>query len=133
MQGYEKTSISNNVMILCTKYDIIKKKYEEDEVFKKRGIDGWCSSCKKEIVYCDASTNPAFENENDAIELELYEKEVVRHEIVHAFFSECGLRDSALINNIAWCKNEELVDWIASMARRIHSAFIEAGVVGINE
>lgn len=36
MQGYEKTSISNNVMILGTKYNIIKKKYEEDEVFKKR-------------------------------------------------------------------------------------------------
>lgn len=41
------------------------------------------------------------------------QKQTIRHEIVHAFFSESGLADSGLSFDGAWCKNEELVDWFA--------------------
>lgn len=49
---------------------------------------------------------------NDEEEKDSYAKSCLRHEIVHAFLNESGLKESASKCDI-WSKNEEMVDWIA--------------------
>jgi hypothetical protein len=44
--------------------------------------------------------------------------EVMRHELVHAFFYESGLCE--------YSDNEQLVDWIATQYDKLHKAFGEA-------
>ena len=36
--------------ILGTEYEVIKKKYNEDEVFERRSIAGYCDGYAKKIV-----------------------------------------------------------------------------------
>jgi hypothetical protein len=55
--------------------------------------------------------------------------ETLRHEIVHAFFNESGLRESTNHFEGAWCKNEELVDWIAIQFPKIHKVYAELGIL----
>ena len=55
------------------------------------------------------------------------QKLTLRHEIVHAFFNESGLMDSAFAYDGAWAKNEEMVDWLAIQIPKIYKAFEEAG------
>ena len=41
------------VNILGTPYEIIVKKYDEDEAFSRRSIDGYCDGFVRKIVVCD--------------------------------------------------------------------------------
>ena len=43
-----------------------------------------------------------------------FEKKVLRHEIIHAFFGESGLRSQS-----EYAQNEELIDWIAIQIPKI--------------
>ena len=113
------------VSILGTEYSIIKKQYEDEPLFKKRGIDGYCDSFEKQIVYCDMTTCPGWEDETQQ-SVAIAEKETIRHEIVHAFLDESGLSASALRLNDAWSKNEEMVDWFALQGVKIYEAWKEA-------
>lgn len=114
------------VNILGTEYEIIKVKYDEEEAFERRCISGYCNSITKKIVYCDMSTYKGWENE-ESDTIEQTEKLVMRHEIVHAFYSESGLEECALTFDGAWARNEEMVDWLAIQIPKIHKAFTEAG------
>jgi predicted SprT family Zn-dependent metalloprotease len=55
------------------------------------------------------------------------QKEVMRHEIVHAFLYESGLGYSTHIPNCAWAVNEEMVDWIAIQTPKMAKVFKQAG------
>lgn len=44
------------VNILGTPYEIIVKKYDEEESFDRRSIAGFCDGYAKEIVVCDMHT-----------------------------------------------------------------------------
>lgn len=116
------------VNILGTEYSIIVKKYEEDEIFERRSLDGYCDGLTKKIVVCDMSTYKGWEyEEKDTIEAA--QKETLRHEIVHAFLNESGLMDSAFNVDCAWSKNEEMVDWIAIQGPKIYKAWAEVGAL----
>ena len=116
------------VQVLGTEYSIITKKYEEDEIFERRSLDGYCDGLTKKIVVCDMSTYKGWEyEEKDTIEAA--QKETLRHEIVHAFLNESGLMDSAFNVDCAWSKNEEMVDWIAIQGPKIYKAWAEAGAL----
>lgn len=116
------------INVLGAEYTISVKKYDEDEAFERRSIDGYCDSWTRQIVVCDMSTYKGWEHElPDTIDA--VQKEAMRHEIVHAFFSESGLEDSALSPDVAWTKNEELVDWIAIQGPKIWKAWQEADAV----
>lgn len=68
--------------------------------------------------------------ENEPVETaKAAQKQTLRHEIVHAFFSESGLSDSGLSYEGAWCKNEELVDWIAWQGPKIQKAWEMANAI----
>ena len=65
--------------------------------------NGLCEMYSHKIVLRNIKEEPeCFEN------LEAFKRKVIRHEVVHAFFAESGLR-----NNSEYAENEELVDWIA--------------------
>ena len=116
------------VNILGADYEIIVKKYEDDEAFERNKICGYCNGHTKTIVVCDMATNKGWEHEDKAT-CETCQKEVLRHEIVHAFFDESGLQDSSFIYDGSWAKNEEMVDWIAIQGVKIYKAWVEAGAI----
>lgn len=114
--------------VLGTEYTIAVKKYTEDEAFAHRSIDGYHDGFTKEIVCCDMSTCKGWEHEKPET-IAIVQKEVLRHEIVHAFFHESGLADSSLSLDGSWAKNEEMVDWIALQGPKIYKAWQEAGAL----
>ena len=113
------------VNILGTPYEIIVKKYDEDEAFERRSIVGLCDGYVKEIVVCDMHTYKGWENEAEKTVVAA-QKQALRHEIVHAFFDESGLMDSSSMVECPWSKNEEMVDWIANQGMKIYKAWVEA-------
>jgi hypothetical protein len=116
------------VNVLGTGYKIIIKQYEEDNVFERRSIGGYCNGLTKEIVLCDMKSYKGWENE-DAETIDACNKENLRHEIVHAFFNESGLQESAFAYDGAWAKNEEMVDWFAIQGAKIYSAWVQTHCV----
>ena len=114
--------------ILGTEYTIVKIKYDEDSVFSKESIDGYCSSQRSEIVYCDMTTHPNTKGGTKE-EIRNIEGEILRHEIVHAFLSESGLAESTTIIDRAWAKNEEMIDWFAIQSPKMFKAFQAVGAL----
>lgn len=45
------------IEILGTDYEIIKKRYDDEEAFKRSAIDGYCDGYAHKIVYCDMTTH----------------------------------------------------------------------------
>ena len=120
------------INILGTNYTVKKVKYEEDRNFEEESIDGYCDCQLKQIVYCDMCTYPGNENEEKE-SLILREKATLRHEIVHAYFSESGLAHSSAAFNVPWAKNEEMVDWIALQGEKIYRSWEKAGALERNK
>lgn len=115
-------------------YTIRMKGYTEDRAFSG-GADGtepklmgYCDHLTKEIAVCNLDTHPNFKDEPKKTR-RASERETLRHEITHAFFSECGLDYSALQYDGPWCRNEELVDWIALVGPDLYRAWREAGAL----
>lgn len=113
------------VNILSTPYEIIVKKYDEEEAFDRRSIAGFFDGYAKQIVVCDMHTYKGWEYDSEKTIVEC-QKETTRHEIVHAFFYESGLWDNAVECGGAWTKNEEMVDWLAIQGAKIYKAWQEA-------
>lgn len=113
------------VDILGTPYEITVKKYDDDEAFERRSIDGYCDSYIKKIVVCDMTTYKGWEHESKET-CEAAQKQTLRHEIVHAFLNESGLADNAGVYDNPWAKNEEMVDWISIQGVKIFKAWVEA-------
>lgn len=116
------------VNILGTDYQILVKKYDEDEVFERRSIDGYCNGLTKEIVICDMHTHKGWEYETKET-IKVCHKEILRHEIVHAFLNESGLQDSTFTYDGGWAKNEEMVDWIALQGLKLYEAWKSADAI----
>jgi len=116
------------VNVLGTDYTITVKKYEEDEAFDRRSIDGYCDGLTKQIVICDMSTYKGWEHEPPET-VALAQKQTIRHEIVHAFLDESGLADCSAAYDGGWAKFEEMVDWIAIQGPKIYTAWQEAGAL----
>lgn len=116
------------VNILGTPYEIVVKKYDEDEAFDRRSIDGYCDTYAKKVVVCDLKTSEDWEHEEKET-IEICQKQILRHEIVHAFLSESGLQSSAHKNDRSWSYNEEMVDWIALQGEKIYKAWQEANAI----
>lgn len=114
------------VNILGTEYEIIIKKYDEEEAFDRNSFAGYCDGYTKQIVICDMHTYKGWENESEQT-IQASQNLTLRHEIVHAFFNESGLMDSAFAYDGGWSKNEEMVDWLAIQIPKIHKAYQEVG------
>lgn len=105
------------INILGTEYEILTG--NKKELPKLEGCNGYCEQYSKKIVISDFA-----DEENDAFAVENFgefRKKVLRHEIIHAFFGESGLR-----GNSPYAEDEELVDWIAIQFPKILKAFEQA-------
>lgn len=87
---------------------------------------GYCEEISKKIIIADMSEKKYFEL--DEMEQEVYRKETLRHEIVHAFLNESGLSDCTGSSE-HWAKNEEMVDWYAIQSPKIFKVFQELNIL----
>lgn len=117
-----------SVCILGTVYAIETHKTSEDKFLKDNSWSGYCDEINKLIVVADLNDTDYFSLETDK-EREIEYKRILRHEIIHAFLNESGLQDSSLHYSGGWAKNEEMVDWLAIQAPKIHKAFESAGAI----
>ena len=109
------------VNILGTDYEVIRQKKEETPKLE----DKWAYTepySKKIIIDADI----AMQSNDDAERKDLFTKKVLRHEIIHAFFTESGL-----IDNCEYAINEELVDWIAIQFPKILKAIEQVEKWGV--
>lgn len=116
------------VAILGTEYTIERRKFEDEEDFAKLKIDGWCNSAEHKIVFCDMRTHPFIDRISDA-GYEKIEKEILRHEVIHAYLNESGLQESSNQFDGAWAKNEEMVDWFALQSPKILETFRQLNIL----
>lgn len=112
------------VNVLGTKYEIVYLPVEEME----EGNGGFCDPDLKRISILKLDTIEEWKREKKEKRVER-EKLFLRHEIVHAFLNESGLRDNCGHFDFPWTKNEEMVDWIACQGEKIHNAWREAGAI----
>lgn len=69
-------------------------------------------------------------DENTVENLERYQKQVLRHELTHAFLHESGLSVSSGSTD-AWASNEEMVDWFAIQSPKIFRVFQKEGLLDV--
>ncbi len=94
---------------------------DQDEIMKNGDCDGYTDKTSRKIV---VSTMP----ESDLGDVRQYQKQVIRHELIHAFLNESGLQSS-----FEHCKQygqeETMVDWIAIQFPKLMKAFREADCI----
>ena len=107
------------VNILGTEYTVV----ETDKETEKRlsDCDGFCDKSSKEIVIITEY------EESELSNWEWYRKQILRHEIIHAFFFESGLMEN--FESKPYGIMETLVDWIAIQFPKILKAYEEVGVL----
>jgi hypothetical protein len=86
---------------------------------------GYCNFIECEIVIADIRTIPIWSNESDSV-IKSQENETLRHEVLHAFLSESGLRGSSC-DVQGWAMNEEMVDWFALQYPKIKKVYEKLG------
>ena len=104
------------VDVLGVTYEIKESDKVQDDNLE--GCDGYCDFTTHEIVIDTFKTFPG-----SVKDLEKYKKQVIRHELVHAFLYESGLDSSS------WGRNEEIVDWIAIQSIKLLNAFTKVDVM----
>ena len=98
------------IKVLGVDYEIIESNREDDNNLED--ADGYCDFSVKKIVI------DTFKNRPGSMEdLTEYKKQVISHELTHAFLHESGLDANS------WAGNEEIVDWIAIQFLKMAEAF----------
>lgn len=103
------------VNILGTEYEI---KYLSDSEYQKLKIceaNGLAELYSKELIInseMDDGSGKTYANFDE------FKNNVIRHEIIHAFFHESGLSD--------YCEDEDLVCWMALQFPKIMKVFQDA-------
>lgn len=112
------------VNILGTEYEIVLQTLEQNKAF--HDCDGYCDPSVKKLhirLYTEQEVNDKDFGYEDAVQIR---KRVIRHEIIHAFFYESGLWRNSFCADMPWAMSEEMVDWLAIQAPKLHIAFVEA-------
>ncbi|MEG0898491.1 MAG: hypothetical protein RSF40_02115 [Oscillospiraceae bacterium] len=112
--------MKDKVNVLGTEYKIKYCGVKEDELLEK--CDGYIDWTVKKIVI-------KTEEEGELKDMKSYVKNVLRHEIVHAFLFESGLAESSCKYESGWATNEEMVDYIARQGIKICKAWEEAEAI----
>jgi hypothetical protein len=98
------------VDVLGTQYSINESNKLDD--LNLENNDGYCDTSIKRIVIDTFKDFPGSKQNLDE-----YKKQVIRHELVHAFLFESGL------DGCSWAKDEEIVDWIACQFPKMLKSF----------
>lgn len=109
------------ISVLGTDVRVLFRKEAEDE--KLINMAGYYDSSKNEIVV------KIFEPDATSLgDLMKYQKEILRHEIIHAFLHESGM-DACSAPCDSWATNEEMVDWFAIQSPKIFKLFEKEGLL----
>lgn len=80
--------------------------------------NGWCDSSTKQCHVCYRTQNKmTLENPYD------FYNSIARHEVIHAFLYESGIVSAAIIRTNKWCKDEMMIDWMATQMPKIYEVF----------
>jgi len=104
------------INILGTEYD-----YQEQTEFENPSLcesDGLCDSYAKKICVKKEYNENA---PNSIKDFDFLKRKVKKHEIVHAFLYESGLKD--------WAEDEKLVDWIAWQFAKLYEVFKQVDAI----
>lgn len=118
LDNFKNTTIE----ILGTEYKIVYENFQDNPDFKRNTACGFCDRIVKVITICNIKSNPDYYNITDDYAIK-YMKEVLRHEITHAFLSESGLAEDSHASGCGWAVDEEIVDWIAIQSPKIYKIF----------
>ena len=113
--------------VLGTKYTIKRVNPGQDEYMEKMHFGGYCDSGTKQIVILNIESLPDWVNEPEEVRKDKA-KETLRHELIHAFLNESGLRWNSSSAD-AWAKNEEMVDWFAIQFPKMLKAFTDGDCI----
>lgn len=115
------------VMILGTEYRIEIHKWSEDKELSQNSWAGYCCSSLPLIVIADFDDEEHFWFSSEE-EKDVYFKRCLRHEIIHAFLNESGLKDN--FEHVSRMGHEEtMVDWIANQFLKITAVYEELGIL----
>lgn len=114
---------NRKVNILGTEWTI--KFNNESENPSLNGIDGYADSSTKEIVVDDMSKSEGQPGAKG--DLKAYQRECLRHEIIHAFMYESGLSENFEHKTIGI--EETTVDWFALQSPKIFKVFQELDIL----
>lgn len=120
MKGYRFCMQDFKVNILGSEWSV--KFGNEKEYPNLAEMDGYTDLSTREIVVDDMEASQG--QIGAKADLKSYQKQVVRHEIIHAFLLESGL-DSNSNSADSWAVNEEMVDWFAIQSPKIFKLFYE--------
>lgn len=113
----------SDISILGTKYKILYKN-ENDEIRLKENW-GFTDFHTKEIYIRDDIDK---ETEQSCKNLIDFKNKVLRHEIIHAFLYESGLRENTY-KSFAWAENEEMVDWFAIQSPKLFEIYKKLNIL----
>ena len=83
---------------------------------------------KDEINVLGTTYKLIFKSEEQTCKnLKDFKNKVIRHEILHAFLYESGLRENSNQTG-AWAENEEMVDWFAIQFPKILKVYKKLGI-----
>lgn len=108
--------IKQTLNILGTEYTMCLATEQEDVQLKK--MDGYCDKTSKKMVVIEKA------EDSDLEDFTVFQRKVMRHEIIHAFLFESGLHEN-------WIHeaghDETYLDWIAVQFPKLAKVFAEAG------
>lgn len=107
------------LMILGSEWKIRYRSSDEDP--RLEDCDGYCDWTIRTIVVRK-------EIDGNLTDMEAYMRNVLRHEIIHAFLFESGLSHASLTVE-QWATNEEMVDWFAFKGPQIYEAWQTANAI----
>ena len=116
------------INVLGTEYTLRRVDYGHDEYMEKMKYGGYCDGDTKEIVILNLKTTQEWEKDPPEV-IRAQENETIRHELIHAFLNESGLKWNSFIPEKAWAKNEEMVDWFAIQMPKLLKAFKAADCI----
>lgn len=116
------------VDILGATYTIYKCENCQDNSTLPKYKAGECRVISNKIYIADLTDQQSF-GALSANEIDGFEKEVLRHEILHAFFDQSGLRWNTENSINGWAENEEMVDWFAIQSPKIFNVYKELDIL----
>lgn len=111
------------VNILGTKYKITFE--SEDKEIRLKENWGFTDFHTKDIYIRNDIENETKDSCKNLID---FKNKVLRHEILHAFLYESGLRENSK-GTMAWAENEEMVDWIAIQFPKLLKVYKKLNII----
>ena len=104
------------VNILGTKYHIYHRSPLQDD--KLSELDGYCDKTTKVIVVTT--------EHGELGDFAVYQRKVLRHEILHAFLFESGLHEN--FSHPEYGHDETYLDWFACQWPKINAVYTKLGI-----